>query len=202
MLWLIREKLWGKTTQNIRHPQSSLKRNFWWLSLANETLLSICIDQASLDRRGLQGTRPLWAFPSDQTRPMWTLLRDWRKFIVSTSQRLSRGPYRTGLYQALMSRGPYKFLLALESCGPFEVKLIKRLPARWMTETIKNEINKKYILSHEYKSIVEDTAKLQKETEYKQQKMIVRKPFKNQNCSIIMKHSIMLEKILKTPGTY
>ena len=27
-----------------------------------------------------------------------------------------------------------------------------------------NEINKKYILSYEYKSIVEDTAKLQKET--------------------------------------
>ena len=42
-------------------------------------------------------------------------------------------------------------------------------------KTIKNEINKKYILSHEYKSIVDDEAKLQKETEYKQQKMIVRK---------------------------
>ena len=50
-----------------------------------------------------------------------------------------------------------------------------------MTETIKNEILKKYILSHEYKSIVEDTAKLQKETEYKQQKMIVRKRIKKQN---------------------
>ena len=71
------------------------------------------------------------------------------------------------------------FLLALDSCAPFEVKLIKRPPARWMTETIKNEINKKYILSHEYKSIVEDDAKLQKETEYKQQKMIVRKLIKN-----------------------
>ena len=47
-----------------------------------------------------------------------------------------------------------------------------------MTETIKNEINKTYILSHEYKSIVEDTAKLQKETEYKQQKIIVRKLIK------------------------
>ena len=45
---------------------------------------------------------------------------------------------------------------------------MKRPPARWMTETIKNEINKKYIQSQEYKSIVEDTAKLQKETEYKQ----------------------------------
>ena len=33
---------------------------------------------------------------------------------------------------------------------------------------------KKYIPSHEYKSIVEDTAKLHKETEYKQQNMIVR----------------------------
>ena len=42
----------------------------------------------------------------------------------------------------------------------------------------KNEINKKYNLSHEYKSMVEDTAKLQKETEYKQQKMIVRKLIK------------------------
>ena len=29
------------------------------------------------------------------------------------------------------------FLLALDSCAPFEVKLIKRSPARWMTETIK-----------------------------------------------------------------
>ena len=38
------------------------------------------------------------------------------------------------------------FLLALDDCAPFEVKLIKRPPARWMTETIKNEINKKYIL--------------------------------------------------------
>ena len=64
-----------------------------------------------------------------------------------------------------------------------------------MTETIKNEINKKYILSHEYKSIVEDATKLQKETEYKQQKMIVHKLIKKQKCCIIMKHSIMLEKI-------
>ena len=39
-----------------------------------------------------------------------------------------------------------------------------------MTETIKNEINKKYFLSHEYKSIVEDTAKMQKETEYNNKK--------------------------------
>ena len=29
------------------------------------------------------------------------------------------------------------FLLALDSCAPFEVKLIKRPPARWITETIK-----------------------------------------------------------------
>ena len=70
------------------------------------------------------------------------------------------------------------FLLALDYCAPFEVKLIKRPSGRWMTEAIKNEINKKYILSHEYKSIVDDTAKLQKETEYKQQKMIVRKLIK------------------------
>ena len=35
-----------------------------------------------------------------------------------------------------------------------------------------------YILSHEYKSIVEDNAKLQKETEYKQPKMIIRKLIK------------------------
>ena len=70
------------------------------------------------------------------------------------------------------------FLLALDSCAPFEVKLIKRPPARWITETIKYEINKKYILSHEYKLIVDDEAKLQKETEYKQQKMIVRKLIK------------------------
>ena len=70
------------------------------------------------------------------------------------------------------------FLLALDSCAGFEVKLIKRPPARWMTETIKHEINNKYILSPEQKSIVDDTAKLQKETEYKQQKIIVRKLIK------------------------
>ena len=57
------------------------------------------------------------------------------------------------------------FLLALDSCAAFEVKLIKRPPARWMTETIKNEINKKYILNQEYKSIVDYAAKLKKETE-------------------------------------
>ena len=66
----------------------------------------------------------------------------------------------------------------------------------------KNEINKKYIVSHEDKSILEDTAKLQKETEYKQQKTIVRNLIKNQKCSTIMKHSIMLKKILKRHGTY
>ena len=82
------------------------------------------------------------------------------------------------------------------------MKLIKRPPARWITETIKNEINKKYILSLEYKSIMDDAAKLQKETEYKQQKMIVRKLIKKSKNSIIMKHSIMLEKIPKTPGTF
>ena len=72
----------------------------------------------------------------------------------------------------------YNFLLALNSCALFEVKLIKWPPARWITETTKNEINKKYILSHEYESIVDGAAKLQKETEYKQQKMVVRKLIK------------------------
>ena len=65
------------------------------------------------------------------------------------------------------------FLLALDSCAPFEVKLIKRPPARWMTEHAFC-----MILIHEYKSIVDDAAKLQKETEHKQQKMIVRKLIK------------------------
>ena len=71
-----------------------------------------------------------------------------------------------------------------------------------MTETIKNEINKKYILSREYKSIVEDNAKLQKETEYKQQKMNVRKLIKKLKMQHYHEALIMLEKILKTPGTY
>ena len=47
---------------------------------------------------------------------------------------------------------------------------MKRPPAGWIPQTIKNEINKKYILNQEYKSIVDDAAKFQKETEYKQQK--------------------------------
>ena len=71
------------------------------------------------------------------------------------------------------------FLLALDSCAPFIVKLIKRPPAKWITETINIEINKKYILNQEYKSIVDDAAKLHKETEYKQEKMVVRKLIKN-----------------------
>ena len=29
------------------------------------------------------------------------------------------------------------FLLALDSCAPFKVRLIKKSPARWITETIK-----------------------------------------------------------------
>ena len=94
------------------------------------------------------------------------------------------------------------FWLALDSYAQFGVKLIKRQPARWMTETIKNEINKNFILGHEYKSIVEDTAKLQKETEYKPKKLSFVSWLKNKKCSIIVKHSIMLEKILKRPGTY
>ena len=71
-----------------------------------------------------------------------------------------------------------------------------------MTETIKNEINKKYILSREYKSIVEDTAKLQKETEYKRQKMIVRKLIKKSNMQQYHEALNNARKFLKTPGTY
>ena len=92
------------------------------------------------------------------------------------------------------------FLLALDSCAPFPVKLIKRPPARWMTETIKNEINQKCILintSQSWKILPNCGRK-----HYKQQKMIISKLIKKSKCSIIMKHSIMLEKILKTPGTY
>ena len=59
------------------------------------------------------------------------------------------------------------FLLAPDSRGPIETKLIKRQPARWTTEAIKNEIKKKNIFSHEYKSIIYDAAKLHKEEEYK-----------------------------------
>ena len=50
------------------------------------------------------------------------------------------------------------FFLALDSCAPFEVKLIKRPLARWIPEAIKNEIKTKYILSHEQMSIVDDAA--------------------------------------------
>ena len=51
-----------------------------------------------------------------------------------------------------------------------------------LQDDIQNEINKKYILSHEYKSIVEDPLKLQNETEYGQQKMIF--------CMLIKKSKI------------
>ena len=37
------------------------------------------------------------------------------------------------------------FLLALDSCAPFNEKLMKRPPARWITAAIKTEIKKKYI---------------------------------------------------------
>ena len=45
------------------------------------------------------------------------------------------------------------FLLALDSFAPFEEKLMKRPPSRWITEVIQTEIKKKFIMSHEYKSI-------------------------------------------------
>ena len=70
-------------------------------------------------------------------------------------------------------------------------------PAGWMTETIKNEINEKYILSHEYKSIVGDTDKQQKETEYKQQKMIVRKRITKSKMQHY--HEELLENAKKNP---
>ena len=60
-----------------------------------------------------------------------------------------------------------QILLPIDSWAPFEAKLMKRPPARWIAEAIKNEIKKKYILSREYKWIVYDAAKLQKEKEYK-----------------------------------
>ena len=37
------------------------------------------------------------------------------------------------------------FLLVLDPCASLEPKLIKRPPARWITEAIKNEIKKKHI---------------------------------------------------------
>ena len=82
------------------------------------------------------------------------------------------------------------------------MKLIKRPPTRWMTETIKNEINKKYILSHEYKTIVEDNAKLQKETEYKQQKMIIRKLIKKSKMHHYHEALNNARKNSKDTGTY
>ena len=54
------------------------------------------------------------------------------------------------------------FLLALNSRAAFEMKLTKRPPARWITKGIKNKIKKKNILSHEYKSIMDDAAKCRK----------------------------------------
>ena len=39
------------------------------------------------------------------------------------------------------------FSHAIDSCAPFVVKLMKRPPARYITEAIKIEINEKYILS-------------------------------------------------------
>ena len=51
--------------------------------------------------------------------------------------------YETDSVDAQVQILTVNFLLALDSCAPFEVKLIKRPPARWVTETITNEINKK-----------------------------------------------------------
>ena len=70
---------------------------------------------------------------------------------------------------------------------------MKRPNAGWITEVIKTEIKKKYIMSHAHKSIVDYAAKLQKEKEYKYNKWWF--------GSIIMKHSRMLEQIRKRPGT-
>ena len=53
-------------------------------------------------------------------------------------------------------------------------------------------------MNQEYKSIVDDAAKLQNEPEFK----LIKKWLKTKKCSIIMKHSRMLEQTLKTPATY
>ena len=37
------------------------------------------------------------------------------------------------------------FLRGLDSCAPFETKLINKPPARWITVAIKNDIKKKNI---------------------------------------------------------
>ena len=55
---------------------------------------------------------------------------------------------------------------------------MKRPPVGWIADAIKNEIKKKYILIHEYKSIKDEAVKLQMEIEYKQLKMVVRKIIK------------------------
>ena len=75
-------------------------------------------------------------------------------------------------------------LLALDFCALFEVKLIKRSPAWWKADAIKYDIKKKYIFligKYEYKSVVDDSAKIQKETKYKQHKIIAGKHFKKSN---------------------
>ena len=75
----------------------------------------------------------------------------------------------TWCMKQIMSILKYKywiFLLVLNSRAPFKVKIMKRPPAGWIADAIKNEIKKKYILSHEYKSIKDEAVKLQKEIEY------------------------------------
>ena len=55
--------------------------------------------------------------------------------------------YKTDSVDAQVKILTENFLVALDSCAPFETKLIKKPPARWITEDIKNEIKKKNILS-------------------------------------------------------
>ena len=67
---------------------------------------------------------------------------------------------------------------SIDSCAPFEVKFDEKATCSMDNRSHKNYIKKKYILSHEYKSIEDEAAKLRKETVYKQ--MVIGKLIKGE----------------------
>lgn len=67
------------------------------------------------------------------------------------------------------------FTAALDKCAPFKHKTIRRPPARWITNEIRQEIDLKNVLSKEYKNMKHSCKKFETQNQYNQQRTLVRK---------------------------
>ena len=67
------------------------------------------------------------------------------------------------------------FANALDTCAPFQYKTIKRPPAKWITDEIRQEIELKNQLAKAYKKTNDSTQKLYIQEQYNNQRRSVRK---------------------------